>query len=215
MPQSSRLKSANAPSPRHFYFSRRRPWREGRARAHGLDDHHSNHSEVSHHLQNLDLHSHYQLAPKLKALDLYFPTFHVKVHHTLTSIAPDYPHRRVHLNYPRSTHHPHQRSSSNMRNVYNLYHHDRSARTNFLQSDPAQLLHQRSHLHRDETSRKQQHVLNKAMTGQTLAHTCLKLNVYSHTSLFSTKMELQNGFIVTLRLNLQPLHSNYVRSCIT
>ena len=215
MPQSSRLKSANAPSPRHFYFSRRRPWREGRARAHGLDDHLSNHSEVSHHLQNLDLHSTYRLTPKLKALDLYLPTYHVKVHHTFTSIAPEYPHRRAHLNYLRSTHHLHQRFSLSTRNVYNPYHHDRSGRTNFLQSDRAQLIHPRSDLHRDKTSRKQQHAHNKAMTGQTLAHTCLKLNVYRHTSLFSKKTDMQNGFTVTLRLNLQPPRSNYVRSCTT
>ena len=36
MPQSSRLKSAKAPSPRLFYSSRCRPWREGHARAHEL-----------------------------------------------------------------------------------------------------------------------------------------------------------------------------------
>ena len=137
MPQSSRLKSANAPPLRHFYFFRRRPWRKGRARAHGLADHHYNHSEVLLHPQSHDLLLHYHFAPKLKALDLYFPTFHVMVHHTSTFIAPDYPHRRFHLNHLRSIHHEHQRSSLNMPNANNLYHHDRNARTNFLQSDPA------------------------------------------------------------------------------
>ena len=138
MPQVlSRLKSANAHPLRHCIFLRRRPWRKGRARAHGLADHHYNHSEVLLHLRSPDLLLHYHFTPKLKALDLYFPTIHVMVNHTLTFIAPDYPRRRFHLNHLRSIRHEHQSSSLNMPDANNLYHHDRTARTNFLQSDLA------------------------------------------------------------------------------
>ena len=35
------------------------------------------------------------------------------------------------------------------------------------------------------------------------------------SSLYLEKLEMQNGSIVTLRLNPQPLQSNYVRSCTT
>ena len=68
MPQVlSRLKSANAHPLRHCNFLRRRPWRKGRARAHGLADHHYNHSEVLLHLQSPDLLLHYHFTTPNKA----------------------------------------------------------------------------------------------------------------------------------------------------
>ena len=137
MPQSSRLKSANAPSPRHFYFFRRRPWRKGRARAHGLADHHYNLSEVLLHLQNHDLRSHYHFTPKLKALDPHYLTLHLTVHNTFTFTAPDFQHLRFLRNHLRSTDNEYQSSLLNMSNAYDPYHHDLTSRTNSLQNDPA------------------------------------------------------------------------------
>ena len=142
MPQSSRLKSAKAPSPRLFYSSRCRPWREGLARAHGLEDLHSNHSEVSHHRQNLALHLTYQHAPKPKALDQSYLTSIVKVHHTSLYIVPEYPHQRAHLNYHQDTCHRHPKFSLTMRNAHNPYQNERTSRTNsLLQGDPTLHIH--------------------------------------------------------------------------
>ena len=104
MPQVlSRLKSANAHPLRHCNFLRRRPWRKGRARAHGLADHHYNFPEVLLHLLNHDLRSHYHSIQKLKALDPDILISHHAVQNTFTFTAPDFPHLKFLRNHLRNT----------------------------------------------------------------------------------------------------------------
>ena len=81
MPQSSRLKSAKPHLPS---FSTPLAVGHGGKDSLALTDskHHFNHSEVSHHRQNLALHLTYRHAPKPTALDLSYLTYTVKVHYT-------------------------------------------------------------------------------------------------------------------------------------